>query len=74
MVATVEIPAVISTLMLKGWSRSALARELGVDYDSVLRWGTGKGLPANVKVVGAALEGLLSKTPPKKLARGTARQ
>ena len=77
MVTKVETSALISRLMLAGWTRSALADALGVDYDTVLRWGTGKGAPANSKLVMNALESLLTVKPPPRRrqngARGNAR-
>ena len=49
-----------------GWSMSAIADELGVNANSVLRWRSGYRYPENSKAVLIVMDALLQKKPPPK--------
>ncbi len=58
-ISMTDIIATIARLRVKGWTATAIATELGVDYETVRRWQTKERSPANavgVAVVLAQLE------------------
>ena len=57
----------ITRLIDKGWTKAALADELGMGWMGLHQWTTGERNPANPKLVLAALDSLLArKRVPKK--------
>jgi hypothetical protein len=56
-----EVQELIAELRGRGWTVAALARELEVDYRSIIRWQNGQRTPANVAGVRSILRGLLKR-------------
>ena len=48
----------IAKLEDKGWTQAAIARELGVSYNTVQKWKAGDRKPSNYQVVLERLESL----------------
>jgi transcriptional regulator with XRE-family HTH domain len=56
-----EVQELITELRVRGWTVAALARELEVDYRTIIRWQNGQRTPANVAGVRSLLRGLLQR-------------
>ena len=57
----------ISRLETKGWTQAAIARAVGVSYNTVQKWKAGNRRPANYQAVLGLLESLdQRKRIPKK--------
>ena len=52
---------IVAALVDKGWSLAAIADELGVHAETVMRWKAGSHQPTTAKPVILALEGLLKR-------------
>ena len=62
----VELDELLADLEAKGWSQAALARELGVHWNTIWRWRNGLQSPANsVSVVRQLRELLARKRVPR---------
>jgi transposase-like protein len=61
-----EVPGIIQELQAKGWSATAIARGLGVTYDTVRRWRSGAQHPNNVNAVMIVLRQMLDQPVPKR--------
>ena len=53
-----QIQVIIARLEAKGWTQAAIARELGVAYNTVQKWKAGDRKPSNYQVVLERLETL----------------
>ena len=63
-----DVQDVVAALVNKGWSLAAIADELGVHAETVMRWKAGTHQPTNAKPVILVLEGLRrrQKVPKRK--------
>lgn len=62
-----DVQQVLADLQGRGWTLSAIADEVGVHRETVIRWRGGHHYPTNARPVVSALEGLLKrKRIPKK--------
>jgi hypothetical protein len=64
------VQRLIGTLLAKGWTYSALGENLGVGWDSVKAWRSGKHSPRAYQAVVLALTMLLDQQPPPKRRYG----
>ena len=56
-----QVQGKLAQLLDRGWTKSAIARELGVGYVSVYRWGLGSQRPANIQGTVMQLNALLRR-------------
>ena len=62
-----EVQERIATLNAQGWTNAAIADELGVTVNAVVKWKAGQRHPSNARTVVAFLDALASrKRVPKK--------
>jgi hypothetical protein len=69
-----EIRETLAELLRRGWTKAAVADEIGVSWDSISRWMSGRGQPANTRMVLMGLERLLRRTRVPKRRRYTRRR
>ena len=55
----------LAELSIAGWSMAAVADELGVHHNTVLRWRSGTRNPENIRPILIVMDSLLKKRPPK---------
>ena len=53
-----EVQVIIARLEANGWTQAAMAREVGVTYNTVQKWKAGDRKPSNYQVVLERLETL----------------
>ena len=56
-----SVQELLAQLTATGWTKSAIARELGVGYVAVYRWSTGSQRPANIRGTVMQLEELIRR-------------
>ena len=56
-----DVRRTVTELIDRGWTLAALADELGVTAQTVMRWKAGSNYPANARPVVMALEGLTKR-------------
>ena len=56
-----EVQERLLALQEKGWTNAAIAEELGVTVNAVVKWKAGQRHPANVKTVVAFLDSLAGR-------------
>jgi DNA-binding transcriptional regulator YiaG len=61
-----EVQIKIEELKNAGWTKQAVADELGVTWQAVQYWHKGERYPKNSKPVLIFLDSLLKRNPPKK--------
>jgi hypothetical protein len=61
-----EVQELIQQLHTRGWSLSAIARGLGVTYESIRRWQAGTRRPENITAVTIVLRQMFDQDPPKR--------
>ena len=66
-----DVQVVVRALVDRGWSLAAIADELGVHAETVMRWKAGSHQPTNTKPVILVLEGLLKRQRVPKRKRYT---
>ena len=54
-----QVQQKLAQLIDKGWTKSSIARALGVGYVAVYRWGNGSQRPANIQGTVLQLNALL---------------
>jgi DNA-binding transcriptional regulator YiaG len=69
-----EVERIIEQLRAKGWSTTAIARGVGVHYDTVRRWRSGGQRPDNENAVMIVLRQMLDRPLPKRPYNRTNRQ
>jgi hypothetical protein len=65
-----DVQRLLGELLKKGWTYSALGEKLGVGWDSVKAWRSGKHSPRADQAVVLALTMLLDQQPPPKRRYG----
>jgi hypothetical protein len=65
-----EFKEVINRLIELGWTKEAIADELGVTWYSLHNWQTGRKVPRAPQAILLALRGLEGTRPPKKRRYG----
>jgi len=53
-----DVQKAVGVLVGKGWSLAAIADEMGVHAETVMRWNAGSNYPVNAKPVMLALDAL----------------
>ncbi len=62
-----DVQEILEELSGNGWSRAAIADEVGTHRETVSRWGSGQYYPENAKAVLVVLNMLLKrKAPPRR--------
>jgi IS30 family transposase len=69
-----KVQTLIQELQVKGWSTTAIARGVGVHYDTVRRWRSGGQRPDNENAVMIVLRQMLDQALPKRPYNMTNRQ
>ena len=59
-----DVQEILEELRVKGWSRAAIADEVGAHRETVSRWGSGRYYPENAKAVLVVLNMLLKRKAP----------